>query len=144
VRSSKLVGVCTAVLALATTMVLGVPSLANAGTKVCNSRAGIGTTCIKSSWDSTLRVWYFHMTYTNNSNYSQNTHIYLYRDAQPDSLKATSPADYLSPGQTQSWDYSVTPNGLACGKPFYALGESYKAGATSYQDVFSPDTISCQ
>jgi hypothetical protein len=142
VRNSKWAGVGAAALALTTTMVLGVPSPASAGTLVCNSRSGIGKTCIKSAKSS--GVWFFHMTYTNNSNYNQNTHIYLYRDAQPDSLTATSPADYLSPGQTQSWNYNVSSNGLACGKPFYAIGESYKAGATSYEDVFSPDTISCQ
>jgi hypothetical protein len=141
-RHSRTAGVCTAALALATTVIVGVPSSANAGTRVCTTRSGVGKTCIQS--DKSGGIWGFHMTYTNESNVPQRVFIYLYRDAQPDSLKATSLPDYDLPGQSTGWEYGVTSNGLACGKPFYAIGESYEAGATSYQDVFSPETISCQ
>jgi hypothetical protein len=141
-RYSRTAGVCTAALALAATAILSLPSVANAGTKVCTTRSGVGKTCIRSYKSG--GTWVFNMTYTNESNAPQNVTIYLYRDGQPDTLKAQSQPDYDQPGQTTSWGYPVTPNGLACGKPFYAIGESYKAGATSYQDVFSPETISCQ
>lgn len=140
---SRTAGVCTAALALAAIGILGVPSAANAGARVCTTRAGVGKTCIRSEKDPTLNVWYFHMTYTNQSNAPQHVTIYLYRDAQPDKLKAQSQPDYDQPGQTTAWDYSITPNGLSCGEPFYADGKTYKDGATSYQEVFSPETISC-
>jgi hypothetical protein len=141
-RHSRTAGVCIAALALATTVVLGLPSAANAGTNRCTTVTGVGKTCIHSVKSG--GTWVLNMTYTNKSNAPQNVVIYLYRDATPDKLKFTSQPDYDQPGQTTYTGLSVTPNGLSCGEPFYAVGQSYEQGATSYQDVLSPITISCQ